>query len=91
MGAAAVELRPPAASSWVAEIVAGVLRGEVGVKLQALLTTAAVPATVPSIETVTVSPLTPVPAMARLGRRRCRCCHGRAGDGRGRRASAGRR
>ena len=40
------------------------LKGEVGVKLQALLTTAAVPATVPSIETVTVSPLTPVPAMA---------------------------
>ena len=33
-------------------------------KLQALLTTGAVPATVPSIETVTVSPLTPVPAMA---------------------------
>ena len=43
---------------------AGVARGEVGVKLQALLTTAAVPTTVPSIETVTVSPLTPVPAMA---------------------------
>ena len=28
------------------------------------MTTGAVPATVPSIETVTVSPLTPVPAMA---------------------------
>ena len=60
---AAVELGPPARPgsrrSWLA-----LLRGEVGVKLQALLTTAAVPATVPSIETVTVSPLTPVPAMA---------------------------
>ena len=43
---------------------AGVAEGEVGAKLQALLTTAAVPATVPSIETVTASPLTPVPTMA---------------------------
>src|SRR5580693_4136548 len=61
---AAVELGPPAAA-WVAETVwLALLRGEVGVKLQALLTTAAVPATVPSIETVTVSPLTPVPAIA---------------------------
>src|SRR5580692_11656827 len=61
---AAVELGPPAAA-WVAETVwLALLRGEVGVKLQALLTTGAVPATVPSIETVTVSPLTPVPAIA---------------------------
>src|ERR1700719_4998091 len=61
---AAVELGPPAAA-WVAEMMwLALLRGEVGVKLQALLTTAAVPATVPSIETVTVSPLTPVPAIA---------------------------
>jgi hypothetical protein len=37
---------------------------EVGVKLHALLTTGAVPATVPSIDTVTVSPVTPVPEMA---------------------------
>ena len=62
---AAVELGPPAAA-WVAETVwLALLRGEVGVKLQALLTTGAVPDDcVPSIETVTVSPLTPVPAMA---------------------------
>src|SRR4029077_10336296 len=60
---AAVELGPPAAA-WDAEMVwLALLKGEVGVKLQALLTTAAVPATVPSIETVTVSPLTPFPAM----------------------------
>ena len=60
---AAVELGPPAAAC-VAEIVwLALLRGEVGVKLQALLTTGGA-ATVPSIETVTVSPLTPVPAMA---------------------------
>jgi hypothetical protein len=45
------------------------LKGEVGVKLQALLTTGAVPATVPSIETA-VSPLTPVPAMAAAQRSR---------------------
>ena len=51
--------RPGSRGVWLA-----LLRGEVGVKLQALLTTAAVPATVPSMETVTVSPLTPVPAMA---------------------------
>ena len=64
VSAAAVELGPPAAA-WVAETVwLALLKGEVGVKLQALLTTAAVPATVPSIETVTVSPLTPVPAIA---------------------------
>src|SRR5580692_12464496 len=61
---AAVELGPPAAA-WVAEAVwLALLKGDVGVKLQALLTTGAVPATVPSIETVTVSPLTPVPAIA---------------------------
>src|SRR3984957_14867779 len=53
------------AAAWVAETVwLALLKGEVGVKLRALLTTAAVPATVPSIETVTVSPLTPVPAIA---------------------------
>ena len=62
---AAVELGPPAAAC-VAEIVwLALLKGEVGVKLQALLTTVGrADATVPSIETVTVSPLTPVPAMA---------------------------
>src|SRR5580692_6488328 len=60
---AAVELGPPAAAC-VAEIVwLALLRGEVGVKLQALLETGAVPTCVPSIEMVTVSPLTPVPAM----------------------------
>src|SRR5580693_3033989 len=60
---AAVELGPPTAAC-VAEMVwLALLNGEVGVKLQALLTTGAAPATVPSIERVTVSPLTPVPAM----------------------------
>ena len=43
---------------------AGVAQGKVGVKLQALLETSAVPTCVPSMEMVTVSPLTPVPAMA---------------------------
>src|ERR1700722_13113549 len=60
---AAVELGPPAAA-WVAVTVwLALLRGEVGVKLQALLETSAVPTCVPSIETVTVSPLTPPPEM----------------------------
>src|ERR1700722_993509 len=60
---AAVELGPPAAA-WVAEAVwLALLNGEVGVNVQALLTTGAVPTCVPSIETVTVSPLTPPPEM----------------------------
>src|ERR1700739_3926622 len=41
----------------------GVLRAEGGVKPHAPLATGAVPATVPSIDTVTVSPLTPPPEM----------------------------
>ena len=61
---AAVELGPPEAACVAVTVWLALLRGEVGVNVQALLTTAAVPATVPSIETVTVSPLTPVPAMA---------------------------
>ena len=61
---AAVELGPPEAACVAVTVWLALLRGEVGVKLQAPLTTAAAPATVPSIETVTVSPLTPVPAMA---------------------------
>src|SRR5258708_15433069 len=60
---AAVELGPPEAACVAVIVWLALLNGEVGVKLQALLTTAAVPATVPSIEMVTVSPLTPVPAM----------------------------
>src|SRR3984957_13464300 len=61
---AAVELGPPAAAC-VAEVVwLALLRGEGGVKLQALLGISPVPACVPSMEMVTVSPLTPVPAMA---------------------------
>jgi hypothetical protein len=61
---AAVELGPPEAACVAETVWLALLKGEVGVKLQALLTTAAVPATVPPIETVTVSPLTPVPAIA---------------------------
>src|SRR5258708_7207037 len=54
---AAVELGPPEAACVAVIVWLALLNGEVGVKLQALLTTAAVPATVPSIEMVTVSPL----------------------------------
>src|SRR5580704_2372780 len=61
---AAVELGPPEAACVAVTVWLALLRGEVGVKLQALLETGAVPTCVPSIETVTVSPLTPVPAMA---------------------------
>src|SRR5580692_3971926 len=63
---AAVELGPPEAACVAVTVWLALLNGEVGVKLQAPLTTAAAaaPATAPSIETVTVSPLTPVPAMA---------------------------
>src|SRR5580692_9241654 len=61
---AAVELGPPEAACVAVTVWLALLRGEVGVKLQALLETSAVPTCVPSIETVTVSPLTPVPAMA---------------------------
>ena len=61
---AAVELGPPAAACVAVAVWLALLKGERGVNVQALLTTGAVPATVPSIETVTVSPLTPVPAIA---------------------------
>ena len=61
---AAVELGPPEAACVAVTVWLALLNGEVGVKLQAPLTTAAAPATAPSIETVTVSPLTPVPAIA---------------------------
>ena len=61
---AAVELGPPEAACVAVTVWLALLNGEVGVKLQAPLTTSAVPTCVPSIETVTVSPLTPVPAMA---------------------------
>src|SRR6185437_12659581 len=60
---AAVELGPPEAACVAVMVWLALLNGEVGVKLQALLTTDAVPTCVPSIERVTVSPLTPVPAM----------------------------
>ena len=83
---AAVELGPPEAA-WVAVTVwLALLRGEVGVKLQALLETGAVSDLgVPSIETVTVSPLTPVSGDGRLGRGRVGAAAGRAGDRRSRR------
>src|SRR6202043_2258211 len=61
---AAVELGPPEAACVAGTVWLALLSGLVGVKLQALLETSAVPTCVPSIETVTVSPLTPVPAMA---------------------------
>src|SRR5579863_8628458 len=61
---AAVELGPPEAACVAVTVWLALLRGEVGVNVQAPLTTGAVPTCVPSIERVTVSPLTPVPAMA---------------------------
>src|SRR3984893_8705291 len=61
---AAVELGPPEAACVAVTVWLALLRGEVGVKLQALLETSAVPTCVPWMEMVTVSPLTPVPAMA---------------------------
>ena len=60
---AAVELGPPEAACVAVTVWLALLSGDVGVKLQALLTTGAVPTRVPSIEMVTVSPLTPVPEM----------------------------
>jgi len=60
---AAVELGPPEAACVAVTVWLALLRGEVGVKLQALLETSAVPTCVPSMEMVTVSPLTPPPEM----------------------------
>src|SRR5271169_6509107 len=63
-GLEAAELGPPPAAAWVAvtEWLA-LVSGVVGVKLQALPVTVVVPATLPSMETVTMSPLTPDPEM----------------------------
>jgi hypothetical protein len=58
---AAVELGPPAAACVAVMVWLALLSAEVGVKLHAPLTTGAVPATLPSIDTVTVSPVTPPP------------------------------
>jgi hypothetical protein len=63
---AAVELGPPAAACVAVTLWLALLKATVGVKLQAPLATGAVPATVPSIETVTVSPVTPSPEMIGL-------------------------
>ena len=60
---AAGELGPPAAACVAVMVWLALLSGVVGVKVQAPLTTTAVPATVPSIDTVTVSPVTPAPEM----------------------------
>src|ERR1700722_19199576 len=64
VSAAAVELGPPEAACVTVTVWLALLKGEAGVKLQALLETSAVPTCVPSMEMVTVSPLTPVPAIA---------------------------
>jgi hypothetical protein len=58
---AAVELKPPGAACVAVMVWLALLRAELGVKLHAPLATAAVPATAPSIDTVTVSPLKPPP------------------------------
>jgi hypothetical protein len=60
---AAVEDGPPDAACVAVMVWLALLSAEVGVKLHAPLATVAVPATVPSIDTVTVSPVTPPPEM----------------------------
>ncbi|MBV9588582.1 MAG: hypothetical protein JO310_03190 [Hyphomicrobiales bacterium] len=55
------ELGPPAAACVAVAEWLALLNGAVGVKLQLPLATVVVPATVPSIDTVTVSPVTPLP------------------------------
>src|SRR5271169_6566638 len=63
-GLEAAELGPPPAAAWVALTEwPALVSGVVGVKLQALPVTVVVPATLPSMETVTMSPLTPDPEM----------------------------
>ena len=61
---AAVELGPVEAACVAVTVWLALLSAMVGVKLQSLLATEAVPATVPSMDTVTVSPVTPVPEIA---------------------------
>ena len=61
---AAVELGPVETACVAVTVWLALLSAMVGVKLQSLLATEAVPATVPSMDTVTVSPVTPVPEIA---------------------------
>src|SRR5271169_1907708 len=63
-GFEATELGPPPAAAWVALTEwPALVSGVVGVKFQVLPATVVVPATLPSMETVTMSPLTPDPEM----------------------------
>ena len=55
------ELGPPAAACVAVIVWLALLSPDVGVKVHAPPTTVAVPATFPSIDTVTVSPVTPPP------------------------------
>ena len=61
---AAVELGPLPEACVAVIVWLALLSADDGVKVQALLTTAAVPATLPSIDTVTVSPVMPPPDIA---------------------------
>jgi hypothetical protein len=63
---AAFELDPPVAACIAVMVWLVLVSAPVGVKLHALLATSAVPATEPSIEIVTVSPVTPPPDMIGL-------------------------
>ena len=64
---AAVEPGTPEAACVAVTVWLALLKGDVGVNVQALLTTVAVPTCVPSMEMVTVSPLTPPPDMIVYG------------------------
>src|ERR1700693_4026005 len=59
LSAAAGELGPPEAACVAVTVWLALLKGDVGVNVQALLTTGAVPTCVPSMEMVTASPVTP--------------------------------